>query len=199
MEAHEHVPGAYVIQFLRYQTPRLINLRSLNVSMRAKHASTNLNHLSKALSQLYSLQVFKLQCEQRYVDRTISYSLAQLFQTILQLSSLKCCTLHLWNLAEKNFDYETITNLSSNQSIEYLHLTHVDRTILFTLLARCHVLKTLIAERNAAEDMFVSKNPFYSMTSDLSCPTLSTITLSICNLQFDELENVCTHAILSDQ
>ncbi|CAF4589447.1 unnamed protein product [Rotaria sp. Silwood1] len=194
LEAHEHVPGGYVIQFLRFQTPRLINLRSLNISIRAKHASTNLDYLSKAVSQLYSLQIFKLQCEQNHVDRIISCSLAQLFKTILQVSCLRHCTLHLWNLAEKNFDYERITNLPTNQSIEYLHVTGVDRTILFTFLSCCHRLKTFVAERNATEDMFVSKNSSYLITSDRSCPTLSTMTLSICNLRFDELENVCAYA-----
>lgn len=194
LETNERTPGAYLIQFLRYQTHRLINLRSLNISLRAKHISTNFDHLRKSLSQLHSLRVLKLQCEQRYVDRTISYSLAQLFQTILQLPLLKDCTLHLWNISEKNFDYETIIDLPSNQSIEYLHLTGIDRTLLFTLLTRCHRLKSLTVDRNAPEDMLLSTNPYHSIFSNLSYPTLSTITLSICNLRFDQLENICTYA-----
>jgi hypothetical protein len=60
LEAYKHVSGGCLVQFLRYQTPRLINLRLLSVSIRAKGASANLNYLSKALSQLYSLQIFKL-------------------------------------------------------------------------------------------------------------------------------------------
>jgi len=194
LEAGEHVSGRCVIQFLRYQTSRLINLRLLSVSIRAKGASTNLDYLSKALSQLHSLQIFKLQCKKGPVDRIITISLAYLFKTILQSSNLRYCSLHVWNLAEKNFDYESITNLPSNQSIEYLHLTHVDRTILFSLLVHCHGLKSFVAERNAPEDMFISTNPSNSMTSDLSCPTLSTVTLTICNLRFDELENICAYA-----
>jgi len=55
-------------------------------------------------------------------------------------------------------------------------------------------LKSFIGERNAPEDMFISTNPSSSMTSDLSCPTLSTVTLTICNLRFDELENICAYA-----
>jgi hypothetical protein len=55
-------------------------------------------------------------------------------------------------------------------------------------------LKSFVGERNAAEDMFVAKNPSYAMTSDLSCTTLSTVTLTICNLRFDELENICAYA-----
>lgn len=146
LDSNKRVPGACMIQFLRYQASRLVNLRSLNIYMRAKHASKNLEYLSKALSQLHSVQVFKLQCEPRYVDRIVSVPLAQLFQTILRLPSLRYCTLNLWYSTRSNFDYETITHLPSNQSIEYLHVPHVDQVIVSILLNHCHGLKSLITK-----------------------------------------------------
>jgi hypothetical protein len=138
LNANARVDQVYVVQFLRYHASRLISLRSLNVSIRAKKAASNLDYLCKALSQLHSLQVFQLKCTRRYVAKTLSASIAELIKAVLQLPFLHHCTLDFWNLQENNFDREYITDLPSNYSIEYLTINNVDRRIFHDIVSYCH-------------------------------------------------------------
>jgi hypothetical protein len=111
LDASEYCTGGHGIKFLRYCAPHLSSLRSVKISMRAKQAASKLTFLCKALSQLHSLQVFQLKCPPRFVAKTLSFSIAELFKTILQLPSLRHCTLTLWNLGGNNFDLETIIEI----------------------------------------------------------------------------------------
>lgn len=190
LDASEYCTGGHGIKFLRYCAPHLSSLRSVKISMRAKQAASKLTFLCKALSQLHSLQVFQLKCSPRFVAKTLSLSIAELFKTILQFPCLRYCTLDLWSLQEDNFDQESITDLPSNHSIEYLSIDNVDRRILFDIVSCCHGLKSLIAQRNTREDIFVQASTYHPI-KPLSLPVFSTLKLSICNLRFNELEHMC--------
>jgi hypothetical protein len=190
LDTSECVQRGCVVQFLRYHAPRLVSLRSLKVYIRAKRAASNLDYFCKALSQLCWLQTFQLKCTQGPVAKTLSVSIAELFKTILQFPCLRYCTLDLWSLQEDNFDQESITDLPSNHSIEYLSIDNVDRRILFDIVSCCHGLKSLIAQRNTREDIFVQASTYHPI-KPLSLPVFSTLKLSICNLRFNELEHMC--------
>ena len=184
------VKRGYVIQFLRYHASRLINLRSVKICIRAKRAASNLSYLCEALSQLQSLQVFQLKCISGPVDKTLSDPLAKLFKIILQLPCLRRCTLDLWNLQETNFDQKTIADLPSNQSIKYLSINNVDRKILYNIVSCCHRLKSFIAQRDTREDIFVAASTYHPI-QQFYFTDLSSLTLFMCNLTFNELELIC--------
>ncbi|CAF1099032.1 unnamed protein product [Adineta ricciae] len=190
LDTYETKRSGCIIPFLQNYASRLINMRVLNVYIRAKQAKSKLFRFCKALPQLHRLEVLNLNCKGNFIDKSLSNSIGELFTTILQHRTLRDCSLSLWNLRETTFDRQYILDLPLNHSIRNLRIDNIDRKVLFDIIPYFRGLQSLSVQYQTQGYIF-DQTDMSSPIQSLSFPALSRLKLSICNLTFQRLELIC--------